>query len=212
MTQRRASNVLWCCRDREATVKVGRAQAAVLAAITGLVLTGCSTVIAGQAPDAGISQSVAPVAHRDLVRCQPGDCPGGPPAGSRALCRDIPRMTELTVRRFNEFPQDDAHFTFPSDVVIDRQANVEDIARALCVLPRDTLVNCPADFGVSYILDFGPARLDLAQVGIDATGCRGVTGIGKPDRIATPQFWTVLGSAMGITMPGSAAVFSGGLQ
>lgn len=193
-------------------MKVGRAQAAVLAAIAGLVLTGCSTVIAGQAPDAGFSRSVAPVAHLGPVRCQPGDCPDGPPAGSRALCRDIPRLTELTVRRFNEFPEDHAHFAFPSDVVIDRQANVDDIARALCALPRDTLVNCPADFGVSYILDFGPARLDLAQVGIEATGCAGVTGIGTPHRIATPQFWTVLGSAMDMTMPGSAAVFSGGLQ
>ena len=83
---------------------------------------------------------------------------------------------------------------------------------APCARCPRTLVNCPADFGVSYILDFGPARLDLAQVGIEATGCAGVTGIGTPDRIATPQFWTVLGSAMDMTMPGSAAVFSGGLQ
>ena len=105
--------------------------------------TGCSCgarsdrlfdVIA-EAPDAGFSRSVAPVAHLGPVRCQPGDCPDGPPAGSRALCRDIPRLTELTVRRFNEFPEDHAHFAFPSDVVIDRQANVDDIARALCALP-----------------------------------------------------------------------------
>lgn len=187
----------------------GRYPAALLAA-AALLLAGCSAVTARQASAAAARHPAVPIGAGGGTTCYPGNCPAGPPAGSRALCRDIPRLTRLTVRRYGQLPQGQLRRVVPAVAVADRRGDVQNVARALCALPRDTLVNCPADRGIYYRLDFGPARLGLAPVGVSATGCSGVTGIGKPVRFALPRFWRVLAVAMGLTRPGTPGLFADG--
>jgi hypothetical protein len=132
----------------------------------------------------------------------PAEFPRGPVAGSRAVCDHIPELTQLAVARENGLPQDHITFTFPARVFVTSAASARAVATVLCDLPRDTIVNCPADFGVSYWLYFSPARLHLAPVEADPAGCEDISGLGVPSRWALPQFWQALGAAMHLLRPG----------
>jgi hypothetical protein len=112
------------------------------------------------------------------------------------------------VHRLNLFPQNHIRFAFPAQAVIDRPGDVRDVARVLCALPRDTLVNCPIDLGVSNLLGFGPAWLRLTRVRIEAAGCLDVTGLGRRARIATRRLWHALAAAMGLRWPGTERLFA----
>jgi len=120
------------------------------------------------------------------------------PAADSALCRTVPYLTGLVVRR-NSAPHNRFSFSFPVVVTVKDPAAVRHVARALCVLPRYLRgpVHCPADFGITYELVFTAGQRRLPAVIVDATGCQAVNGLG-PQLRATYRFWDTLGRAMGL--------------
>jgi hypothetical protein len=134
----------------------------------------------------------------------PAKLPRVPAVQSRALCRHVAALTQLEVARESDFPQNHITFSFPARVVVSSPASAQAVATVLCRLPRDTIVNCAADFGVSYWLYFSPARLQLAPVEADPAGCLDINGLGVPARWALPRFWRALGTAMHVLRPGAS--------
>jgi hypothetical protein len=133
-------------------------------------------------------------------------------AGPRTrLCESTGLVTRLVVRRTDAFPQNHFRFSFPSAVSVDDATSARKVARALCSLPPvpDTMISCPADFGISYHLQFFRGRARFRVATLDATGCQMVRGLAQGRWIArTPDFWHVLGTAMRVQRP-SAATFRG---
>ena len=129
------------------------------------------------------------------------------PAARSTLCRPIPSLDRLTVRRTDAFPENHLRFSFPADVTVTDALRVRAAARALCSLPRmpSGVLFCPADFGIVYHLAFTAGERALAPVGVNATGCQWVHGLGRVRWVArSPRFWATLGGAMGLTSPDSA--------
>jgi hypothetical protein len=133
---------------------------------------------------------------------------GAGAAAKPSLCGSIGSLDRLVVTRTN--PQKDFHFAFPASVTVPQAAAVRKVATALCALPvMPRGLHCPADWGITYHLAFfsrGPA---VPVVDVDATGCQGVKGLGAVRWAArSPEFWKVLGAAMGLAHP-DAALFAG---
>jgi hypothetical protein len=127
------------------------------------------------------------------------------------LCTDIgtgtqptslaSKVVKLVVIRL---PEAATGFRFPRVVVSRDDSRIRQIAKTLCSLRRlndaGKFVACPADVGISYVLQFSTATERLAPVRIDATGCESVTGIGGSRwLLSSPGFWPLLGAAMGLT-------------
>lgn len=151
------------------------------------------------------------VAGAALAGC--GSARAGTPAGS-GLCASAGRVSRLVVRRVNQIPRNHERFSFPARVTVADPAKARFVARALCALPPmpSGAMSCPADWGIGYRLRFTADGRKLPAVTAQATGCRGVRGLGRSAWTArSPGFWRVLGSAMGITHPGSSA-FAGRLR
>lgn len=134
-----------------------------------------------------------------------------PSVGKPALCDSITHLDRLVVRRHNAFPQNHRRFAFAATVSVDRAPSVQDVARALCGLPKMPrgVLFCPADLGITYHLTFSTKDRSFPAVGVEATGCQGVSGLG-PTRWAarSPGFWKILGQALGLSKPDSQ-VFAG---
>jgi hypothetical protein len=148
------------------------------------------------------------------VKNQPS--PGGtvsPGATGAALCADIPRLTSLTVRRLNAFPENHEIFSFPGQVTIGDPVKVRAVAKALCALPRPPQgvmrYFCAIDLGISYRLTFAADGRHYLPVSIKPGDCEPVSGLASPRWAErSPGFWRVLGNAMGISNA-TAAVFNG---
>ena len=86
-----------------------------------------------------------------------------------------------------------------------RQPNgpaIASVVRILCGLPNFPLgaLSCPADFGISYALDF-QASIGANQVVVAApTGCPSLRGIGAT-RSVTGAFWDALATAFAVAQP-----------
>lgn len=73
------------------------------------------------------------------------------------LCRSIPSLSTLTVVRTAPLPQNHLKFTFPADVTVSNQTQVQTVAKALCALPvvrTHGSMSCPSDNGIRYLLTF----------------------------------------------------------
>jgi len=128
-------------------------------------------------------------------------------AGTPSLCASIANLSRLVVRRSDAFPENRRDFAFPASVTVDRAATVRRVAQALCALPKMPrgALHCPADFGITYQLTFFTKSHSFPTVGIDATGCQKVHGLGPARWVSrSPGFWQILGNAMGLTNPGSS--------
>ena len=70
---------------------------------------------------------------------------------SASLCRSIGQVDHLVVRRVDEFPQNDIHFSFPVVTVVTEVTSVSDVAKVVCSLPRmpSGVMYCPADLGIT---------------------------------------------------------------
>jgi hypothetical protein len=187
-------------------INLARGPFVIVFAAMAVALVGCSS------GSASISHPMAAVGigHRpggnlggspDAV-VAPARLPQVPAVQSRALCRHIPVLAQLEVARDNSLPQNHITFRFPARVVVTSPASAQAVATVLCGLPRETIVNCPADFGVGYWLYFSPARLHLAPVEARPAGCADIIGLGVPARWALPRFWRALGAAMHLLRPG----------
>jgi hypothetical protein len=192
-------------------IDLARGLIVIAVAAATVALAGCSSGSPSVAhPKIAHPKTAADTGHRpggdrggspDAV-VVPRRLPAVPAYESRALCHDIPLLTQLEVARDNSLPVNHITFTFPARVVVTSAASVKAVATVLCGLPVDPIVNCPADFGVSYWLYFSPARLHLAPVQADPAGCSNINGLGLPARWGLPRFWRALGAAMHLLRPG----------
>jgi hypothetical protein len=137
--------------------------------------------------------------------------PGSTPAATAGgLCAAASKVDSLTVIRHDAIPRNHLRFRFPPRVTTSRP-QAQAVARAVCALPRMPrgTMACPADWGVSYRLEFATAGRRFGVVTVDASGCQPVSGAG-PMRwlVRTHGFWTVLERATG--MPGPSAFFGCG--
>ena len=134
--------------------------------------------------------------------------PGGPVStGSAALCSKQAAVTRLVVSRVSALPQNHFHFSFPAGVTVSSPERARAVAAMVCGLPPMShgVMNCPADWGVSYRLSFAAGSESFPVVTAGAGGCGVVSGAGPVRRTAGgPGFWTVLAHAMGVS--GGAAL------
>ena len=129
-----------------------------------------------------------------------------PAAAAARLCTAVREVDSLTVIRNDVFPQNHLRFRFPRRVTTSRPQQAQAVARAVCALPRMPrgTFACPADWGVSYRLEFAAAGRRFEVVTVDASGCQQISGAG-PVRwlLRSPGFWTVLERATGVPSPGA---------
>lgn len=122
-------------------------------------------------------------------------------SSSPELCGAPGSVTELSVTRTDEFPQNQISFVFPDHVTSSDAAAVADVARAACQLPVEPSGEyCPADFGVSYTITFMAGTVEMGTITADPAGCPSVTGLGPP-RAAGPSFWDQLAVALALPAP-----------
>jgi hypothetical protein len=166
-----------------------------VAAAASLAVTGCGSV------------SDATIAARTS---HPADTATATAAG---LCAAVSEVDSLTVTRGGAGQASHFRFRFPRQIVVTRPQRARTVARAVCVLPRMPrgILACPADFGISYRLEFAAARRRLAVVTVDPGGCGRVAGAG-PARWAekSPGFWTVLRREAVVPGPGAGLGGCGG--
>jgi len=121
-----------------------------------------------------------------------------------ALCASIASLDRLAASRRDAFPKNGFRFSFPSIVTVKDAAAVRAVAGALCTLPKMPrgIHFCPADLGITYQLAFSAKGRTFPPVRVAATGCQGVTGLGRTRWVARSQgFWKTLGRAMGLPHP-----------
>ena len=135
--------------------------------------------------------------------------PGSTGTPGAALCSDQAAVTRLVVGRVSALPQNHLHFAFPAAITVASPGRARAVAAAVCGLPPmpRVVMNCPADFGVSYRLSFAAGSTTFPVVTASAGGCSGVAGAGPVRSAArSPGFWAVLARAMGVS---AAAVLRG---
>ncbi len=117
------------------------------------------------------------------------------------LCRSISSLSTLTVKR-TVSSGEPTRFSFPAEVTVSNQAQVQHVAQALCALPHiSRTTNCPSGppQPFSYNLTFQGQGKTFPLVRIILNGCDAVQGLIKGQWVLqSPGFWTTLGTAMGI--------------
>jgi hypothetical protein len=163
------------------------------AAVAALAVTGCGSV------------------SGTTTAARTGRPAGAATATAAGLCAAASEVNSITVRRAGAGTVNHFRFRFPRQIVVTHPQQVRAVARAVCALPRMPrgVFACPADFGISYRLDFAAAGRRLAVVTVDPGGCEQVVGAG-PARWAekSPGFWRVLNRAA--VVPGEGPGGCGG--
>ena len=148
----------------------------------------------------------------------PTSRPAGPAAGgatgaAAGLCAAVPEVDRLTVSRDDPWP---VHHVRPSRRVgVSPVQQARTVARAVCALPRMPrgAVACPADWGVSYQLEFAASGRRFGVVTVQAGGCRRVSGVGSPRwAVQSPGFWSALDRAAAVPWPGTGLNGCGGMS
>lgn len=128
----------------------------------------------------------------------------GSSTSNSALCQSISTLDRLDISRSDAFPQNQMRFSFSSKVAVANPTSVRKVAKALCALPKmpRSSINCPADFGITYHLEFFTGDREFPKIMVDSTGCASVDGIGPLRWVEqSPDFWHTLGVAMGLPAP-----------
>jgi hypothetical protein len=156
----------------------GRAALGVIAASLVLGLAACGSAAAGAGSPAIANPAVAKPSKATII-------PGGPmmPASSKhvLLCREIPKLTRLTVTRTSgALPLHHVREVLPTGFTIRNAATVRRIATMLCALPTlpRSFMSCPDLVGGSFRLFFSAPGKTIASVGVQYSGCRVVSGLG----------------------------------
>ena len=107
-------------------------------------------------------------------------------------------MTRLVVGRVTALPQNHLHFAFPAAITVASPGRARAVAAAVCGLPPmpRVVMNCPADFGVSYRLSFAAGSTTFPVVTASAGSCSGVAGAGPVRWPLTPDSglsWPAMG-------------------
>jgi hypothetical protein len=106
------------------------------------------------------------------------------PASSKhvLLCREIPKLTRVTVTRTPgaALPLHHVREVLPAGFTIRNAATVRRIATMLCALPAlpSGFMSCPDLVGGSFRLFFDAPGKAIASVGVQYSGCRVVSGLG----------------------------------
>jgi len=160
---------------------VRRASFAGIATSLVLGLAACGSAAAG----AGSSAN-PPIANPAVGKPSKATIiPGGPmmPASSEhvLLCREIPKLTRVTVTRTPGVPRlHHVREVLPIGFTIRDAATVQRIATMLCALPTlpRGFMSCPDLVGGSFRLFFGAPGKAIGSVGVQYSGCRVVSGLG----------------------------------
>jgi hypothetical protein len=120
-----------------------------------------------------------------------------------SVCTAAGDVDSLVVLRLDEFSGNHFRFTFPPRVVARSAARAKVVARAVCALPPmpSGVFSCPADWGLTYRLDFGAPGRRFTPVIVDPTGCEQVSGAGQGrwlEGSGAKPFWPELGLAVGV--------------
>lgn len=124
-----------------------------------------------------------------------------PTNGAAYLCGVLPRVDRLIVTR--HAPGSHFHFSFPASFTVTNAARARAVATSACELPKlSGDQHCPAEFPVSYNLDFavkGEKGVGGEAIKVYPTGCETVTGLGPIRTTAEHHaFFRLLGNAMGL--------------
>jgi hypothetical protein len=157
-----------------------------IAASIVIGLAACGSTVAGASGSARQAATSKPATSKVN--------PGGPMLPSAAsrdvlLCAEVPKLTRLSFIRTAWPPDHHAREALPGAAVVRNTAAVRRIATVLCALPTVPfgVMSCPDLTGGSYRLYFvGPGRA-IPAVGIQTSGCRVVTGVGRSRTWATSK-------------------------
>lgn len=154
----------------------GRAALGVIAASLVMGLAACGSAAAGAGSPA--NPATARPSKATII-------PGGPmmPAGSKhvLLCREIPKLTRVTVTRTpGAGPLHHVREVLPIGFTIRNAVTVRRIATMLCALPAlpRGFMSCPNPAGGSFRLFFGAPGKAIAAIGVQYAGCHVVSGLG----------------------------------
>jgi hypothetical protein len=195
------------CRPLDVAATQGRPLATVarraLAGMAASVVIGvaaCGNAVPGDAghltpPTAGHAREPTTVARAatGVPLCAAAD----------KVDRVVVSQTSALARHFHEI--------LPRRITISDAPEARALATAVCALPRTPpRLRCPADFGGSLRMKFAAARRDFWPVGIQISGCRGVTGAGPARSWSrSPQFGRLLirtTAGGGVPIPGKSSV------
>ncbi|WP_201008833.1 hypothetical protein [Paenibacillus glycanilyticus] len=90
----------------------------------------------------------------------------------------------------------------PAEYQVDTMEMVTSIYESLLNLkavPKDVIIHCPADFGISYDLAFYEDGNQLFTANVEAGGCRYVQFQEKEAYQSTDSFWKLMKEATGMT-------------
>ena len=169
----------------------GRAALGVIAAslVLGLAACGHAVTVSGGpvmgAPPKSAEANRAFTQPRKTGSPAGQIIPGGPmmPASSKhvLLCREIPKLTRVTVTRTPGAPRlHHVREVLPTGFTIRNAATVQRIATMLCALPTlpGGFMSCPDLVGGSFQLFFSAPGKAIPSVGVQYSGCRLVSGLG----------------------------------
>lgn len=157
-----------------------------IAASVVIGLAACGSTVAGAANSAKQAATAKP----STSKVNPGG-PMTPLAASKGglLCAEVPELTRLSFVRTAWPPDHHVREALPSEAAVRNTAAVRRIATVLCGLPTVPfgVMSCPDLTGGSYRLYFDAPGRTIPAVGIQTSGCRVVTGVGRSRTWATSK-------------------------
>ena len=146
-------------------------------------LAACGSTVAG----AGSADTRPGTAKTAITKISPTR----PPAAAQhvLLCAEIPKLTRMVFTRMPLPPYRHVREILPGAVTVRNAAAVRRIATVLCGLPAVPVgvMACPNMAGGSYSLFFVAPGRAIPAVGLEYSGCRVVTGLGRPRTWATSK-------------------------
>jgi hypothetical protein len=161
-----------------------RVALAAIAASIAMGLAACGTTVAGAGSAATQGTAVQPRTPRPSgIQVNPGG-PMIPQAASKhvLLCTEIPKLTRMSFTRTFLPSSHNARQAQPGGVTVRNVAVVRRVATVLCGLPTVPIgmMTCPNLAGGSYHLYFAAPGRAIPPVALEYSGCRVVTGLGRP--------------------------------
>jgi hypothetical protein len=176
-----------------------------LAAIAAGIVMGlaaCGTTVAGAGSAAQGTAAQPGTPRPSGTQINPGG-PMIPQAASKhvLLCTEIPKLTRMSFTRTFLPPKQNARQAQPGGATVRNAAAVRRVATVLCGLPTVPIgmMTCPNLAGGSYRLYFAAPGRTIPVVVLEYSGCRVVTGLGRPRTWVTSKpLQQALSQALGV--------------
>jgi len=168
-----------------------RAALAGIAAGIAIGLAACGSTVAGAGNSAKQAADARPATAKSAIaKINPGG-PMRPAAAAQhvLLCTEIPKLTRMSFTRTAGPPDLHVREALPMAASVRNAAAVRRIATVLCGLPTVPIgmMTCPNMAGGSYRLYVAAPGRAIPAVGLEYSGCRVVTGVGRPRTWATSK-------------------------